>query len=817
MQIEYIEGNLAFTKDGDVWAYYEMSEYNNSFITPQQKYAISNEMERLIRECNASDFHFLQIATETDFRSVQDKCKQEIIKENNTLADFATYLIDKQTEVLVKRFGERQVRYKHYIGFRLHLTKDEVSLKESLLELKTDFCSFLGSLRHQVMDDYLVLDKRLIRRYQAMERMLYNRICTHFGFRKITPDDYGYLVEHLYGMQGVAHEEYQTYFTHTEDEKGQILVRKFDYASLPAALIHEKQRSLAIEREEGTLYVAYYTVSRIIEDLEFPSSEVLYHQQSGLSFPVDTSLTVEVVGNKEAIKEAKDVTAEMEDLIRHARKHNTEAAEEILEATETAEDLRKDLSRTKSDMYRVSFLVRVWGTTKEELQKRCIEVKDFYDDYSIKLVRPFGNMLDLHQEFLPTGKRAMNDYVQPVKAEFLSILGFGATTKLGDDYGIYMGENRLSGAPVYIRPWLAAQGDLNTKTNSLAASISGATGFGKSMFANLLLYYIAAFGNRVVILDPKSERGGWAESFPELAGQINIITLTSKEENRGMLDPFVILKDADAAENLAIDVLTYLTGISVSDGERFPYLQMAIRKVAESEHKGMLLVIEELKQGDPTARKIAGHIEGFANYGFAKLMFSDGSAAQADVQFDKALNILQVADLMLPEQGKPVEEYTSQEKLSVAAMLVIATYALEFIMSDRETYKVFAIDEAWAMLGTSQGKSLQNKCVRMGRSMNSAIYFMTQGVDDLGGKDMKNNIGMKFAFHAEDEDELCRIIRYFGMDEKSESLKKVLQGLGIGECLLLDIWGHIGTVHIDPIFQEFLNGFDTTPGKKKGA
>jgi len=35
---------------------------------------------------------------------------------------------------------------------------------------------------------------------------------------------------------------------------------------------------------------------------------------------------------------------------------------------------------------------------------RCNEVKDFYDDLSVKLVRPFGDMLGLHEEFLPASK-----------------------------------------------------------------------------------------------------------------------------------------------------------------------------------------------------------------------------------------------------------------------------------------------------------------------------------------------------------------------------------------------------------------------------
>ena len=58
---------------------------------------------------------------------------------------------------------------------------------------------------------------------------------------------------------------------------------------------------------------------------------------------------------------------------------------------------------------------------------------------SVKLVRPAGDMLGLHSEFLPASKRYINDYVQYVKSDFLAGLGFGATQQLGENTGIYIG------------------------------------------------------------------------------------------------------------------------------------------------------------------------------------------------------------------------------------------------------------------------------------------------------------------------------------------------------------------------------------------
>ena len=125
----------------------------------------------------------------------------------------------------------------------------------------------------------------------------------------------------------------------------------------------------------------------------------------------------------------------------------------------------------------------------------------------------------------------------------------------------------------------------------------GSLGGGKSFCNNLLVYYSVLFGGQAVILDPKSERGNWKETLPEIAHEINIVNLTSDKDNAGLLDPFVIMKNVKDAESLAIDILTFLTGISSRDGEKFPVLRKAVRSVTQSDSRGLLHVIDELRRG----------------------------------------------------------------------------------------------------------------------------------------------------------------------------------------------------------------------------
>ena len=131
------------------------------------------------------------------------------------------------------------------------------------------------------------------------------------------------------------------------------------------------------------------------------------------------------------------------------------------------------------------------------------------------------------------------------------------------------------------------------------------------------------------------------------------------KDNAGLLDPFVIMKNVKDAESLAIDILTFLTGISSRDGEKFPVLRKAVRSVTQSDSRGLLHVIDELRREDtPISRNIADHIDSFTDYDFAHLLFSDGTVENA-ISLDNQLNIIQVADLVLPDKDTTFEEYTT--------------------------------------------------------------------------------------------------------------------------------------------------------------
>ena len=805
--IKYIDNNLVWNKDNEVFAYYELIPYNYSFLSAEQKFIVHDSFRQLIAQSREGKIHALQIATESSIRSMQEQSKKLV---TGKLKEVAYQKIDEQTEALVSMIGDNQVDYRFFLGFKLMVTEEQLNLKNIKKSAWLTFKEFLHEVNHTLMNDFVSMPNDEINRYMKMEKLLENKISRRFKVRRLEIHDFGYLMEHLYGRDGIAYEDYEYQLPKKKLNK-ETLIKYYDLIRPTRCVIEESQRYLRLEHEDKESYVSYFTVNAIVGELDFPSSEIFYFQQQQFIFPVDTSMNVEIVENRKALSTVRNKKKELKDLDNHAYQAGSETSSNVVDALDSVDELETDLDQSKESMYKLSYVIRVSAPDLDELKRRCDEVKDFYDDLNVKLVRPAGDMLGLHSEFFPASKRYINDYVQYVKSDFLAGLGFGATQQLGETTGIYMGYSVDTGRNVYLQPSLASQGVKGTVTNALASAFVGSLGGGKSFCNNLLVYYSVLFGGQAVILDPKSERGNWKETLPEIAHEINIVNLTSDKDNAGLLDPFVIMKNVKDAESLAIDILTFLTGISSRDGEKFPVLRKAVRSVTQSDSRGLLHVIDELRREDtPISRNIADHIDSFTDYDFAHLLFSDGTVENA-ISLDNQLNIIQVADLVLPDKDTTFEEYTTIELLSVSMLIVISTFALDFIHSDRSIFKIVDLDEAWAFLNVAQGETLSNKLVRAGRAMQAGVYFVTQSSGDVSKESLKNNIGLKFAFRSTDINEIKQTLEFFGIDKDDENNQKRLRDLENGQCLLQDLYGRVGVVQIHPVFEELLHAFDTRP------
>ncbi len=124
------------------------------------------------------------------------------------------------------------------------------------------FKEFLNEVNHTLMNDFISMPDDEINRYMKMEKLLENKISRRFKFRRLDKNDFGYLIEHIYGRDGVAYEDYE-YSLPKKKLKKATLIKQYDLIRPTRCLIEESQRYLRLEHEDSESFVSYFTVNAI--------------------------------------------------------------------------------------------------------------------------------------------------------------------------------------------------------------------------------------------------------------------------------------------------------------------------------------------------------------------------------------------------------------------------------------------------------------------------------------------------------------------------------------------------------------------------
>lgn len=816
--IRYFEGNLVFSQDGACWAYYQLAGYNYDFLADDEKEIIFTKIKQFFWQINL-DTHLLAVP---NFQSIEEKHERFKQKLSGPLKGAAIKHTDDAALQLEKMLGKEGTEYRFFIGVRLQRPEGQMQKNSLLKDIKEAWKEFVHGVNEASGLDVKDVTEDEINRYRKAERRVFNKVSTKLQANPVTEEDIQWLVRrNWYRSIGKApilknwSPQYSVHYKEYED--GEISVRRplyHDVLRLSEGFVDDSpKRSIILKQmfdgREAEGHVAFLTVSNVPYEIEFPGEEWMYVIQN-LDFPVEISVRTDVMENRKALSSVRNAQKDLKDQDRHARETGNDTGLNVLDGRAEAHELEAHLQKSRMPLIKTSIVLAVSADNEDELKRRCDAVKDLYQDMMFSIEQPYGDQWLAFNEFLPGAKRYIKDYVHFMEPATVAGSMFGATKQLGDGEGFFIGSTGILDQPVYIMPNRAAQGIRGTKTNALSAAFLGSLGGGKSFSSNLITYLSVLSGGKALVIDPKGERGNWDRDLHELGGEVNIISLSTQAKDKGRLDPFSIHDDRKEAETLALDILTFLTGVRLDDSERFPKLTRAVREIAEGEKPCLGMVVEHLlKSKDKTARQLGEHIRSFKELSFAQLLFGDGENDKA-INLRTALNVLQIQNLELPAPDTPQEKYNLSEMLSVAMMLPISSFALKFIHSDRRIFKTVLLDEAWAVLNTSQGSHLASRLVRAGRAMNAGIYFVTQNANDLLDEKMKNNIGMKFAFRSTDPNEIENVLSLLNL-KNTEYNASTLRELQNGQCLFQDITGRVGVVSINALFKDLFDAFDTRP------
>jgi len=305
-------------------------------------------------------------------------------------------------------------------------------------------------------------------------------------------------------------------------------------------------------------------------------------------------------------------------------------------------------------------------------------------------------------------------------------------------------------------------------------------------------------------VDPKPDHG--LDRVKALAGRVSIIELSGEERYRGLLDPLRIAAPS-LREDLTASYLMELLPQAPPAWET--HVRRAVKDAIAQDSQSSLDVLERLRlRGHSDATDAFEALEVWADSGLGRLAFSPGAVRGRD-DAERAVTTIRADALTLPVREAQRKDWAPSERLAVATLKLVATYAMR-LASDPSRHAVVLLDEAWMLLESQDGRRLVDRLARLGRSQNVTLILATQRLGDVG--EVEELVGTRMIFKIETPGEAKRALTLLGLDEEDEGLVQRLRDYEKGLCLMRDINDRVAEVQIELVYDDLLHQLDTSPG-----
>ncbi|OZU89034.1 hypothetical protein CIL03_08430 [Virgibacillus indicus] len=840
--IKHVEENLVFSHDQTVWAYYRIDGFSYDFLDFDDKLKPFQRQLAFLSN-NGYDLHFMIDPTPMNVEGVISKTIEEMkqldypLKQNGI--DFMQQV---ESQLTRQRSMNESGEYVYYLGIQLDPAKNKYQSSNIGNNAILAFKSFLEGLNSPVyravgLEPYdIPLD--IMKAFQVQADGLVNNLIDGFSsmVKPARTKELIYLIEKTYSVTPSNKDvPYRNDFVSGEEVEGMdtskntlhpaIRPNKKAFVDLQNASIEENgPKTLLlkkiIDNEVEELYTQYLICSNMNDVSVHPGSEWLYHIHSQIPFPVNISIRADHQSNQLVRKKLSNARLEFKDQREEARK----GAENIDLSVEGSErgaiQMENYFKQTAQPAYNCSFVFKVSAKDKRTLKTRVDKLINELSRFGIAILSPYGEQLNLMIETLPGSKKYNTDYQMHVSPNVLSGMMFGATTNIGDNRGFYIGYTKQFQKPVFIKPDLAAKAyeNMNNIFDSISVLVAGMTGKGKSFLMNLFVYLSTLSGSQGLIIDPKGDRKGWEKGLPFIPEEfISVWEIGSEEGDAGSLDPFRTSASLEEAKDICMDILSYLTNIDIHD-DSYAILSEAIEEVSKEDDPcigAVIAYLEQLYMNKPdnmteqkyiSIEQLKGTLETLSRNQLARLLFGEVGQDFQVLQTDRPIQVLMVQNLNLP--SGTAKKIRPQHKIAEAIMISLTAFTKQYMFkSDRMRHKFILQDEASVIERSAIGSELMDFIVRMGRYYNTTLIKGSQNASDHG-QDVAN-MGMKFSFGLRKTEEAKEMLNYFNLPQTPENIE-VLKNLGRGDALFQDIFGRSAVIHVNPVFRELLNAFDSS-------
>ncbi|WP_141578201.1 ATP-binding protein [Actinomadura sp. WMMA1423] len=805
LAVRYFDDRVLLT-EGAAWAYFRLPTVSYEFTTGEEREALATNITIALAGIRMQDAEVhLRIAHRT-YPAAEWALALDQTSDGGP--GWREYLEETYAHVWAKDFWTKEV----YLGVRLGPRGMGAQLSggvlSQLLKVYKRSESVLG-----VHDD--AVDKKEISRWtDQAERVGRALGGSALYARHATSTEVAWLFQHA--VTGSLADPPPSAVPRRAWGKGEI-------ESLVEGAIHNGRSYLRIEQPNFTgagggataaSYVAYLSFARFPDMMPFPDGEPWFHYSDALPFPVEISARMKLVPPAKASKDVSRKLAHARDMDQHIREAGAEAPIALAEQIDAARMLEHGITKERLPFVYGWHRLIVSAPTEDLLAQRVDAVVEHYRDIGIDVVNSTGDQFSLFLESLPGDQIRLNAYAQ--RQPLRTIAGGMpiATVDLGDRtddegegwVGPYIGETLgRARAIVHFDPLVAA-----ARNRPTAVAITGEPGGGKTTLALLLIYQMALRGVTIAAIDPKGDAESLVELLKARGRRARILPLGSAAP--GLLDPFSFGDDLATKKMMATETLRLL--LPRMSEERESAMIQAVGAVANGERPSLGRVVDYLEGADdPASKNLGAVLRSMSEMRLARLCFDPSGGERIDSA--GWTTVFTLGGLTLPDVTIPREDYSYEQRLSVALMYLVSQFARRLMHGlDRRLPKAIFLDEAWAITSTPEGAKLVPEVSRMGRSRNTALILVSQNAGDLLNEQVTNCLSSVFSFRSTERVEVGNVMSLLGV-ETSDEHKAVLRNLGNGECIFRDLDGRAGRIGVDLISEELQRWLDTNPTRSR--
>jgi hypothetical protein len=791
LSVRYFDDRILLTET-HAWAYFRVPTISYEFMTGQQREALATNLTVALAGIRMADAEVHLRIAHRSYPAAQWATGLHATSDGGP--GWLPYLDEMYRQVWAKDFWTKEV----YIGVRLGQRGVRAQLAGgALAQFATAYRA--GEQALGINDAAIVLPE-IAKWTEQAERVGRTLGASSLVARHATADDVAWLFRHA--------------LTAALGDQPPTAVRKRRWGlgeieALVEGEIHNGRTVLRIIHPAGESCVVFLSFTRFPDVMYFPDGEPWLHYADSLPFPVEASLRMKLIPPAKASKDVSRRLAHARDMDAHIREAGADLPLALAEQIEAARLLEHGITKERLPFVYGWHRLAVTAPDRELCVRRAEAVTEHYRDIGIDVVNSTGDQFSLLCESLPGDKVRLNSYLQ--RQPLYTIAGGmpTATVDLGDRpveeagwVGPYIGETiGRARSVVHFDPLVAA-----ARNRPTAVAITGEPGGGKTTLALLMILQLTLRGVTVAVIDPKGDAESLVKLLAHRGRRARVLPLGSAAA--GLLDPFSFGDDLAERRTMAAETLRLLLpGMSE---ERESAMIQAVGAVAAADQPSLGKVVEHLEaSGDPASKNLGAVLRSMSEMRLARLCFAPSGGDRIDAE--GWTTVFTLAGLTLPDAGLKRDDYSYEQRLSVALLYLVSQFARRLLNGiDRRIPKAIVLDEAWAVTSTPQGAKLIPEVSRMGRSKNTALILVSQNAGDLLNEQVTNCISAVFAFRSTERAEVANVLSLLGV-ELSEEHAAVLRSLGNGECVFRDLDGRAGRIVVDLISDDLRRWLDTNP------